>query len=54
MLAPHSVYLDQHPIPIVFDASDPAQAELLRAFEASFGERSTRSERTSTRRATCV
>ena len=38
MLAPHSVYLDQHPIPIVFDASDPAQAELLRAFEASFGE----------------
>ncbi len=38
MLAPHSVYLDRHPIPIVFDASDPEQAELLRAFEAAFGE----------------
>ena len=39
MLAPHSVYLDHHPIPIVFDASDPEQAEVLRAFQASFGER---------------
>ncbi len=37
MLAPHSVYLDRHRIPILFDASDPEQAELLRAFEASFG-----------------
>ena len=38
MLAPNSVYLDRPSILIVFDASEPEQAELLRAFQASFGE----------------
>ena len=38
MLAPNSVYPDHHYIPILVDADDPQQAELLRAIEASFGE----------------
>ncbi len=54
MFAPNPVYSNRRCIPIIFDAADAEQAALLRAFEASFGERSTRSERTSTRRATCV
>ena len=38
MFASNPEYPDRHSIPIAFNLDDPEQAELLRAFNASFGE----------------
>ena len=44
MFAPKAVHPNAHSIPIVFDADDPKEAALLRAFVKSFGEEYAQSE----------